>query len=90
MPATIIFISIACCSITSFPMQAHEEQPITLFVVHIISNQLCWSGLIWLICTIILKSHWNLSNGALIMPIITTIVGILCNLCGGILLMLRD
>jgi hypothetical protein len=90
MPGTITFISITCCSITGLLILGPIKKPVGLFAFYLLSGQLFWSGLIWLICTIILTSHGNLSNGTIIMPIITTIVGILCNLCGGILLMLRD
>ena len=90
IPGTIVFISITCCSITGLLMRKTEREPFGLFAFYILSGQLFWCGLIWLVCTIILTSHGNLSNGAIVMPAITTFIGILCCLCSIILQILRD
>jgi len=59
------------------------------FVFYILAGQLFWSGLIWLVCTIILTSHGNVSNGALVMPGIITFIGIICCCCSTILQIIR-
>jgi len=78
MPAIITFISITCGSITGLLIRDPAKEPVGLFVFYILSGQLFWSGLIWLICTIILTSHGNVSNVALVMPAIITFIGSIC------------
>jgi len=90
IPGTIVFISITCGSITGLLMRRIEREPFGIFAFYILSGQLFWCGLIWLVCTIILKSHGNLSNGAIVMPAIITFIGILCCLCSTIIQTTED